>query len=330
MAAPRGLAALPAFRQRLPWIGADLQTVRNNLVRPRVDLSAWPWREALLPMLDRSGDRLVARYALPNPSRGPTVMLVHGLGGSAESTYVRAAARAFLAAGHPVLRLDLRGAGAARPHCALQYHAGRTQDLADALAALPDFVVGDGIAAMGFSLGANMLLKYLGEQGAEGPIRCAVAVSAPLDLAATLAAMLRPRNRLYHRYLLRRLQAEALAPGAALTARERRAIAGARTIFDFDQSFIAPRNGFADAWDYYERCSSGRFLPSIRVPTLVVHALDDPWIPRAAYDGFDWAANASLHPLISPRGGHVGFHGVGSDTPWHDQAAVAFVRAAAG
>lgn len=328
MAPGRGLGALPAFRQRLPWLGADLQTLRNNLLRPAIDLSAWTWRDVLLPMLDRSGDRLAARYALPNPSRPPTVMLIHGLGGSAESTYVRASARAFLAAGHPVLRFDLRGAGASRPLCALMYHAGRTQDLADALAALPDFVVGEGIAAMGFSLGANMLLKYLAEQGEEGPVRRAVSVSAPLDLAATLQAMLRPRNALYHRYLLRRLQDDATAPGAALTARERALIAAARTIYDFDQGFIAPRNGFAGAADYYARCSSGRFLPAIRVPTLLVHALDDPWIPAALYEQVEWAANPALTPLLPKHGGHVGFHAAGSATPWHDQAALAFLRAA--
>jgi predicted alpha/beta-fold hydrolase len=324
-----GLSRLPPFRPRFPWLTADLQTVRNYLLRPHVDLSPWRWQRLELPMLDRSGDRLAASFAAPQPRRAPTVALIHGLAGCSDSTYMRAATRAFLEAGHPVLRLDLRGAGDSRPLCRLQYHAGRSQDLADAFAGLPDAIVGDGLAAMGFSLGGNVLAKYLAEQGAHGPVRLGILVSAPLDLAATLASMMRPRNRVYHRYLLRRLQRETLAPGAALDARESAVVAAARSIYDIDQGLIAPRNGFADAQDYYARCSGLRFLPAVRVPTLVIHALDDPWIPGALYAGFDWAANPNLVKLFPRQGGHVGFHGRDSDVPWHVRAAIAFVGEAA-
>jgi len=319
-----GIAALAPFRPRFPWVTADLQTVRNYLIKPAVDLSAWRWHAFSLAMRDGSGDRLYASHALPDGAR-TTVMLLHGLAGGEDATYMAAATRALLEAGYGVLRLNLRGAGPSRPLCTGQYHAGRSEDLVDALAALPPALIGDGLAAIGFSLGGNMLAKYLAEQGGGGPVRAAVMVSSPLDLAATLASMMRRRNRIYHRYLLTRLQRQAALPDSRCDAGARAVMAASRSIFDIDQGLIAPRNGFADAWDYYARCSAVRFLPAVRVPTLVVHALDDPWIPGAGYQAFPWRANAALVPLLQRHGGHLGFHGRDSATPWHLHAAIAFL-----
>ena len=84
---------------------------------------------------------------------------------------------------------------------------------------------------------------------------------------------------------------------------------GARTVWDYDDVFIAPRYGFASAEDYYERCRPTRFMAGIRVPTLILSAMDDPWIPGALYSGYDWASNRSLTPLLAEHGGHVGLHG---------------------
>jgi len=86
----------------------------------------------------------------------------------------------------------------------------------------------------------------------------------------------------------------------------------------------APRYGFADAADYYERCKPLRFMADIRVPTLVLASLDDPWIPGALYSGYDWRANKSLVPLLSSHGGHVGFHGTGDKRPWSDRVVARF------
>ncbi len=116
------------------------------------------------------------------------------------------------------------------------------------------------------------------------------------------------------------MKQEALAPPAALKRRERRAIATAGSVYEFDERFIAPRFGFAGAADYYERASARRFLPVVAVPTLVVHALDDPWIAPESYESFAWSANQQLLPLVTRRGGHLGFHGRGSRVPWHDRA----------
>ena len=176
----------------------------------------------------------------------------------------------------------------------------------------------------GYSLGGAMLLKYLGEEGEAAPLRAAATVCAPIDLSVTCRRMLQRRNTFYHRHILAQMKAEATAAGAAITAEERSAILGSRSVWEYDEVFIAPRHGFAGAEDYYERCKPVRFMGGIRVPTLVLGALDDPWIPGALYSSYDWAANKALLPLLPTRGGHVGFHGAGSRYPWSDEAIVRF------
>jgi predicted alpha/beta-fold hydrolase len=322
-------ADFPPFLMRAPWWGGDLQTLRNFLMRRRPALAA-PER-LLLPMRDGSGDRLLAAVHRPVPAAvkpRPLAVLLHGLSGCEDSAYVLNTASHLLALGFPVLRLNLRGAGPSRPFCRFQYHAGRSEDLADALAALPADLVTAGVVAIGYSLGANMLLKFLGERGGEAPVKAAVAVSAPLDLAVAARQMMRRRNVLYQGYLLRHMRAESLAPGAEVTAAERAAIREARSIWEFDHGFSAPRNGFGGAEDYYERNAARRYLDGIAVPTLVIHALDDPWIPGAPYLAYDWRRNPSLVALLPPRGGHVGFQGRHDRRiPWHDLCAAQFLAA---
>ncbi|HEX7006418.1 MAG TPA: alpha/beta fold hydrolase, partial [Alphaproteobacteria bacterium] len=242
---------LPPFRPRAPWWTGDLQTVRNYLCPVRPLLSRYAGERLALPMGDGTGDILAAilnRPAAPAPK--PLVLLIHGLTGCEDSIYMRGSARFWLSRGHPVLRLNLRGAGPSRPTCREQYHAGRTDDLRRVLTALDPALLSHGLVLVGNSLGANMLLKYLGEEGAAAPRRAAISVSAPIDLAATAEAFHRPRNRVYLHYLLSRMKAESLAPAAALDRKERMAILGARTVRAFDDRFVAPRNGFAGADDY--------------------------------------------------------------------------------
>lgn len=329
-APPLSAAAFPAFRARPPWLGGDLQTLRNYLVRPRLDLAAWPAERLSLAMGDGSGDRLVASLHRPAPAAAkPLVVLIHGLTGCADSTYVLATARHLLSLGHPVLRLNLRGAGPSAQTCRMRYHAGRSQDLADALAALDPALNAAGVIAVGYSLGANMLIKHLAEQGAKpgeaGPVIAAASVSAPIDLREAAFRLMAPRNRLYHGFLLKRMKEELVAADDR-AARQPDFLARLDTVYAFDQAVVAPENGFASADDYYARSSALGFLPGVKVPTLVIFARNDPWIPAAAYDRFDWRANPHLVPLIVEGGGHVGFHGSGSPIPWHDRCVAELCR----
>ena len=114
-----------------------------------------------------------------------------------------------------------------------------------------------------------------------------------------------------------------MAPAAAVTAEEHRAALGAQNLWEFDERFTAPRNGFAGAADYYGRSSARFFLDEIAVPTLLIHALNDPIVPDAPYRDRDWRRNRRLLPALQPKGGHVGFHDRGGGT-WHDSAIRAF------
>lgn len=318
----RGHAAVEfgEFRPRLPWIGPDLQTVRNFVARPSVDLRPWPaqrlWFEA-------GADRLTGLWHRTGEPGRPLVILLHGLTGCERSSYVRLTALQLLQRGNPVLRLNLRGAGPSRPHCREGYHAGRTEDLHQVLAGLPAEAADAGVAIVGYSLGGNILLKFLAEPEASvHAVRAAVSISAPIDLALTQARMMEPRNRAYHAYLLNRMRKEAM-----LLLRDRkwrRRVLLSRTVREFDERVTAPLHGFGNAADYYARCSAGPVLGRIRVPTLLIHGLDDPLIPADPYLAFDWRAHPQLTALLPPQGGHVGFHGRGDHMPWHDRCIAQF------
>lgn len=317
---------LPPFRPRFPWWGADLQTVANFLRSPKWTLAPHASESLLIDLRDGTGDRLFCtldRPATPKPGT-PLTILIHGLTGSQESHYIYGMARRLLDDGQRVLRINLRGAGPSRATCRGQYYAGRSQDFRALLANLPIELGRDGLQAVGYSLGGATLLKYLGEEGGAAPLRAAATVCAPIDLSATCRRMLQRRNALYHRHILGQMKIEATAAGAGITDAERSAIVGSRSIWEYDEVFIAPRHGFAGAEDYYDRCKPVRFMGGIRVPTLVLGALDDPWIPGALYSRYDWANNNALLPLLPTCGGHVGFHGAGSRHPWSDLAVGAF------
>jgi len=321
-------AAPPPFRARWPWLGADLQTLRNFIMRPRPELprSGGPQRLEVA-LGDGTGDRLLMVIDRPRVARpsGLAVMLVHGLTGCSESSYMLASAAALLAAGHVVMRLNLRGAGAGSGLARGSYHAGAAEQVAAAIAALPDALAGIGVAAIGYSLGGNVLLKHLADSGAASGLRCAVSVSAPIDLAAASMRIRARRNAIYHRHLLARMRRDARALGDGLPASQRRALDEVRDIYAYDDRIVAPLYGFEGAEDYYRRCSTFGRLGEIATPTLVIHARDDPWIPVAMYDSVPWSRLHRVHALLPPRGGHLGFHAAGSPIAWHDQAILGFL-----
>lgn len=319
---------LPPFRPRFPWWGADLQTL-SILWRPSVsDLSPHVSERVCFPMADRTGDILLGmldRPATPIAGR-PLVILVHGMTGCEDSVYVLGAARHLLGLGYTTLRLNVRGAGPSRPYCGEIYHVGRTADFRRVLEQVPEELKANGVVAVGYSLGGAMLLKYLGEEGAFSPLRAAASICAPIDLIGTGEHMMRPRNRLYHAYLLNGVKAETLGEGARLTAEERRIVRRARTVQEYDDTFIAPRYGYRDARDYYELCAPLHYMPEIRTPTLVLATCDDPWIPITHYKAFKWSDNPWLLPILTPTGGHVGFHGAEGNQPWCDLALAKFLE----
>lgn len=319
------------FRPAFPWFGGDLQTLRYFITRPRINIpgSAEP---LTFEMEDGTGDRLTGilhrpenRTANTRAHNGrPLVLIVHGLTGCSDSTYIRASARHLVAAGWPVLRLTLRGAGPSAGSTRESYHAGRWLDLATVLASLRAQEIAETVAAIGYSLGGNTVLKLAAEE--VSGLVAAVSISAPIDLALAAERIVQPRNRLYHRYLLARMREEGLS--GDVPGDRAHAIRSARTIIEFDDRVTGPVNGYEGARDYYANCSAKPVLDQVRVPTLVIHAEDDPWIPARLYRDVDWNRSALLKPRVVAKGGHCGFHDRRGQ--WHDRVTEMFLREVVG
>jgi predicted alpha/beta-fold hydrolase len=307
-----------AFSPRFPWWGGDLQTIRNVLIRPKLEFDDVVHQDVIFPMEDGSGDRLQGVWTTSKKNTDlPLVILIHGLTGCSESAYILQSAAYLLKSGYSVLRLNLRAAGPTLGHCNEQYHAGRSGDFKAALAQIIDKDMSSKFAAVGYSLGGNMLLKYLGETGSETPLSAAMSVSAPIDLAATSTRFHRARNFLYQRYLLNRMKSEALKARGGLPSIFQTAVAEARTVYEFDNRYIAPRFGFGSAPAYYAQCSALAFMGNIKIPTLILNSDDDPWIASEPYRNFPWDDNRFMNPILTKTGGHVGFHGQAGKVPWH-------------
>jgi len=308
---------VPRFVPLPPWFGGDLQTVRNYLLPPGDILAPWPGEVMRFAMKDGTGDELIGVLHRPAEERSrPLVLLLHGLTGDQDSSYMRVTARVLLKAGHPVLRLNWRGAGPTLGKTRSFYHAGRTDDLFAVIGSMNGTLAANGLAAIGYSLGGNMLLKYLAERGGLSHLRAAIAVSPPIDLHATQRRVAASRNGRYHRYLLARMREERPSCPPGITS-----------ILEFDNRVVAPAHGFRDALDYYAQCSSGPHLGAIRTPTLVIHAADDPWIPSKTFRDIAWSQFKHVHLLMPWSGGHVGFHALGLGRPWHDEVALRFLAA---
>lgn len=316
-----------------------MQTLRSRLrpaTAPTDALAATRFLE--VPMHDGTGDELSVALHLPRreppPAPAPQlVMLVHGLGGSSDAAYMTASAAQLLRRGISAARLDLRGAGRDGHRTRQMYHAGRTSDLRTVLRALveapeanrrPD---GASLGLMGFSLGGNLTLKLLGEPLDGLPVVAGVAVSAPLDLAAGTEYIHHVAFGLYERAMLRGLRADVARFVETMAPEDVAAVAAARRIEEFDDAFTAKQNGWRDAAEYYAVNSAAQYLPRIDVPTLVIHAVDDPVVPAGPYRSIDWAGLESrgfVRRAVTPHGGHVGFHQRGGGPPWYAEEAADF------
>jgi predicted alpha/beta-fold hydrolase len=321
------------------WRSAHMQTLRSRLRPAPAPTHAMASTRVLsVPMDDGTGDalRVAVHTPRPSPAHEPApqlVLLVHGLGGSAESPYVLATAAALLGAGIAAARLDLRGAGRTNGATQQMYHAGRTADVRTVLRALADTPEASRrsspptLGIVGFSLGGNVTLKLLGEPLEGLPVVAGVSVSAPLDLAAGAEFLHHVAFGVYERAMLRGLRADIEQFAGAMTPADRAAVRSARRIEEFDDAFTARQNGWRDAAEYYAVNSAAQYLPLITVPTLVVHALDDPVVPSGPYRSIDWDGlerQGFVRRAVTAHGGHVGFHQHGTRTPWYAERAVAF------
>ncbi len=313
------------FKDRAPWWGGDLQTLRNQFYAQLAPFSSNS-TTLKFPMSDGSGDCLTGTIEMPIvcADKSPLIILIHGLTGCEDSSYMRESARFHLTRGRPVLRLNLRGAGTSRSISSGYYHAGCASDIQDVLDGLGGEESRHGIFPVGFSLGGNILLNLLGRLKPRHPLIGAATVSAPIEPLEACQRLMAPRNYIYHRFLLRRMKRDVLA-SAALSPLERQTVASAQSVFAFDDRWVAMRNGFRDGQDYYERTAGARQVPRLMVPTLILHASNDPWIPVRPYLRAQSEEAKHARIVIARSGGHVGFHEHGYTERWHDRMIEAFL-----
>jgi predicted alpha/beta-fold hydrolase len=258
-------------------------------------------------------------------------ILSHGLEGNSRRHYMVGMARMLNRSGWDALAWNYRSCSG-EPNCRLRmYHNGSIDDLDHVTAhALKTGRYGTA-ALIGFSLGGNLTLVYLGTKGAEldARIRKAVVFSVPCDLKASALELARPMNRIYMNQFLRSLHGKIRAKMALLPGQiDDNGYERIKNFKDFDDRYTAPIHGFRDAEDYWTRCSSGQFIPGIRIPALIVNALDDPFLAGDCYPVREATESMFVH-LEQPRsGGHVGFMQINRDhSYWSEGRAIEFLQA---
>jgi uncharacterized protein len=246
----------------------------------------------------------------------PLVILLHGLTGSSQSSYIKGLQHILLKQGYRTAAINFRGCSGHSNNSARCYHSGETEDIHTLYQTLRQREPSTPIAVVGFSLGGNVLLKWLGEQGQHIDLFAAVAVSVPLILGICATKLDSGFSTLYRRNLLDELNAYMTnkrqhlenigALGEAMKIKDLGDLSTIESFWQYDDRVVAKLHGFADVHDYYNRSSSRQFLKSIAVPTLVIQSVDDPFMTPEVLPGLD-----ELSPLVQlelvPNGGHVGF-----------------------
>ena len=299
----------PAFRPAWWLPGPHAQTLWPVLFRKRSRLAL---RRERLELPD--GDFLDLDWA-GDDERGPIVLILHGLEGSSDSHYARGLLATVVRHGWRGVVMHFRGCGGQPNRLARRYYAADTADMAYVADCLRRREPTVPLAAVGYSLGGNALLKWLGTARVDLPLRAAVAVSIPFRLDDTARRLQQGFSRLYQLHLLR-----ALKRGYRAKFRHRSdgpvTLAELATIQDFhgfDDRITAPLHGYAGVHDYYTRASCRPDLRHIRIPTLILHALDDPFMrPATAPAASELSPSVRLE--LSPSGGHVGF--IAGPWPW--------------
>lgn len=298
--APHGRVVRAGFEPPFWLAHRHLQTILPNAIRRRPRDLALRRERVELP----DGDFVDVDWI--GPAGAPTVVVLHGLEGSIESPYAASLMRSLAAAGLRGALLHFRGCSGEPNRLPRAYHSGDTAHLEHFLGLLATREPGVPRAAVGYSLGGNALLKWLGETGDATRLMAAFAVSVPFELARCADAMDRGFSRIYQRQLIARMQRNARTKARAVPGYPTYPDREVRNFRLFDDRLTAPLHGFRGADDYYARCSSRRFLRGIRTPTLILHAADDPFMdPGVVPTAAELAPEVTLE--LAERGGHVGF-----------------------
>ncbi len=313
-----------------PWLtNPHVQTlVSRYRRRPRL-LANVPIEERLFQVDPQSQIKGACSWQ-PNRRRAPALILVHGLEGCQDSSYMRGIAHKAWHAGLNVIRLNQRTCAATEHLTPNLYHGGLSQDVR---AVTDELVEKDGIQALwvaGYSMGGNLALKMAGEAGDRCPGLNGVAAVCPnVHPAACVAALEQRRNWMYHQHFVHKLKARVERKAKYFPEKwDRSRLKRVRTLSQFDDAYTAPDGGYRNAADYYEQSGSRHVLEYIRVPTLLITSQDDPFVPLASFDLSRIRANSCIRLITPAKGGHCGFiqrSRAGEDVHWAENRIVEFI-----
>ena len=254
-------------------------------------------------------------------------ILCHGLEGSSESQYMVYTAQCLSENDWDVVCMNFRSCSGEMNRNLSMYHSGFTSDVHEVLVAKSQSY--DEISLVGFSLGGNVSLKYAGDQKFDIPpnLKSIVAISVPVDLSKSSVKLSSRANWVYdNRFrvtLVKKMKEKHANFPDEISLKDLEKV---KTLKDFDEYFTGPLHGFTGAEDYYSKCSSKQFLPGIKIPSLLITALDDPFLPKESYPFKEAEKNENFYFMAPKFGGHVGFTTFGSKYYWNEQKTLSFIN----
>jgi predicted alpha/beta-fold hydrolase len=257
-----------------------------------------------------------------------TVIISHGLEGNGTRPYVLGMVNKFVKNGWNAISWSYRGCNGKLNKTLRSYHSGFTEDLKEVVHFAKTKKGGDTLALIGFSLGGNLTLMYLAENGAAANVKATVAISTPLDLHGSCREISKPHNALYSRRFLKSLKQKIKSRAGVFPELSLDKLKNIKDLESFDDHYTAPIHGFRDALHYYQSCSSINILGKIQIPTLILNAINDPFLPPSCYPYDLLKANPNVYLETPTRGGHVGFYQSGGRQYWSEKRALEFVSLA--
>jgi len=257
------------------------------------------------------------------------VILSHGLEGHSDRAYMKGMANAFNKRGWDAVAVNSRACSGEPNITAATYHSGRSDDLHTVIKHVLATKKYKTLALVGFSLGANMTLKYAGEMGKKisPQVICAVGVSSPCDLVSSSMELHKKKNAIYSKRFIITLVEKMKQKEPLLPPNITRDFSSIKTLMDFDNNFTAPLNGFKDAMDYWTKCSSNNFIAGTAVPLLILSAADDPILGKECYPYAVASKSKKIFLEVPEKGGHMGFVTFSRNGEfWHETRVAEFVE----
>ena len=325
---------LTAFAPRRGLMNGHLQTIVGNFL-PRRAFSL-RFESDAIEVDPADGSRVLCQahwHSGPDMHQRLTLVLVHGLEGSSDSRYIQGLTLRAWSAGCNVIRMNMRNCNGTDSLTPTLYHSGLSNDVGAVVEHYTNRFGLERVALVGYSMGGNLVLKLAGEKGALRPVRAIATVCPAIDLAAGSDALHEPMNRMYEWHFLRRLMQRfrrkaALFPSIYTT----HGIGPVRSLREFDDKIVARYCGFRSATDYYYRAASARVVDRIATPTLILLAMDDPFIRLTAETRAAIHGNPHIKLIETPHGGHCAYLGRndGDDIHWAESTIVRYLLQCAG